>query len=138
MSTEATAFHEARHAVIGRRLGLTLKHVRISNDPIHDGEALWIIPKDGGHNVHRGKLYMLEAGLCAQRIHCGSIEGCKSDLREIRKCLRRLRWQDYDSPTIGMVRADWAAISAVAQSLLHKHKLSGDQVDQLMLKAVRS
>ena len=130
------AYHEAGHAVIGHRLGLKVEYVEIIDE--QTGQTAFRFPADRNDQAFlRAKLFMLEAGICAQKIHCGSREGCHNDLKEIRKLMRRLRLDgDYDSPTMEMVRADRAAIPAVAQALLRKGKLSGAQVAGLIRRAV--
>lgn len=157
---EATAVHEAAHAVIGRVLGMTCGHATVLQDEDSAGHAVtadpWVIC---GHweergkyrdpsSVFRGRIMTFMAGVEAEREFYGSDSGGDGDDRfQIAMMAEHANVprvsNDWDSDvdryldrlrsrTRGLVRRHRRLILKVSAELLTRGTLIPEEIEALM------
>jgi len=162
--TTGTAYHEAGHAVVRARLGLSLRRVTVKPTPGTlghvEGASLprWLCnmmeaedPWNHAWAVRRilHEITSLHAGALAERIKTKQaldVEGAQSDRDQALdfastvtpdsypKEMRAL-WAWLELRASRLLREHWKAVEAVAQALLEQQALTGNQVLTVIAKA---
>ena len=148
---EATAYHEAGHAVADRVLGFTSTGATI----VRQGETLgragalepWCAPeKSPRENRRDGRRYVvvLLAGHAAEVEFCGKAEqtigGAASDLEQAEKTLHLLGergLEPYRVRARRLVRRHRAKVRRVAEELLRQRTLDDSELELLMMNQGR-
>ena len=142
MSDKTTAYHEAAHAVIGRKLGLTCGHASITADDDSDGHAIiadpWKTTSDweqrerfrDARQAFRGTIIARMAGAEAEYEFFGQCRGGDGDdRREISMLM--------DSRYAGLPASDWdqyeARLRAQTRRLIRRHRNNIERVAAALL-----
>lgn len=146
---EATAYHEAGHAVIGRILGLRCGHVTIVADEDSSGHAIAGTPEETYADWEReGKLRDLNSALVGRILaHMAGAEaevallgkcrgGDGDDRREIALMLATVGRSGHErimrEKTAALVRRHRVLIEAVARALLAHETLTSEAISAMV------
>jgi ATP-dependent Zn protease len=153
MNRQATAYHEAGHAVIGRKMGLVCGGATIvpnedegeaghsiAADPWATVEAWWNAGRDRDYeHALLGRIVTYMAGAeteCVVYGHC--VGGDDDDRRQIAYMADALGWRDESRVerlrkyTRYLCERHRTAIDKVQAALLKRQTLSGDDIDYLL------
>jgi hypothetical protein len=136
-SRDRIAYHEAGHAAVGHRLGLTCEVIHVgdaSGQVIFEEQwAPESVVRDAGL-LDRYAL-MLLAGGHAERRYSGRVHGAQQDV----ETLERMLWEARRRGTVPnadpgrrsgqLVVERWAAIETLADELLHRGEPVGDPTE---------
>lgn len=149
---EATAYHEAGHAVVCHLLGIGVRKVSI----VPDGDTLGYVLRKSGCYYYTDMIWGVLAGPIAGGVHSGK-EDWLSSTRDLQRALYysyQDNKEDWEAaiadllPMIYQVRANvrepkhWAAVEAIAATLLEMREIEPSQVRSIiegaMAKAKKS
>ena len=151
---EATAYHEAGHAVIARVLGMTCGDTTIVADQDFAGHSITSVERSIADwecrgrfrwtSMFRARIIMLMAGRESE-IECfgkdqGSVFGDGDDLREIELSMPEAETPDESVAklrvkTRGLVRRHRHAIAQVAAALMKHGTLDALQIDAIVIES---
>jgi ATP-dependent Zn protease len=137
----SAAYHEAGHAVAVERLGYPVLQatIRVSDD--FAGAVTWDVP---GHLPLTDRAVIAMAGEIAQRLRYGRLTtcewlGCSQDAQNWRTLVEGLPAESAERAlrhtrreTRRMLREHWADVESVAQALIERETLTGDEVRALL------
>ena len=135
------AYHEAGHAVIAYMMDARLDFATLDRGPHVMGPHVMMAART--HSPVEHKILLFAAGPAAQSIYTRrSLEysiffGGRFDDEEIRALTDQPRYPHYVLAR-KLCRQEWHAITAVAELLLQRHNLTGDEIEAAILQAEAS
>jgi ATP-dependent Zn protease len=155
LSTEATAYHEAGHAVAAHVLSHQIKRITIVPNRLENYKGCVYfakqpnvkgIDRDPSPRITRAaqeKILTSLAGLCAQRVFnprtCRSLHGYE-DYKEVLLYVGHLIRENETEPflkwmevrTENILRDNWKAVEVLAEELIRRHEIGGQEAHRII------